>query len=286
MTNPLKTLLESEQTTPIIMGVVNATPDSYYTCNRSDNQLDRAIEIALDLEAQGADIIDVGGESTNPKAKPISEAEEFQRVVPLLTELVKVIKAPLSVDTSRASIMQEALKLGVNLINDVRGLRWPGTLEAVAAYPDAMVCLMHMQDIDGDIKENHYSDAQMLSHLVDFFASQLERLAKAGVSSDNVIIDPGFGAGSFGKTVSQHVALLAHLDTFTQFGCPILVGLSRKSFIGELFDCEVGERLPASLTAASVAYEKGARIFRVHDVAATKQALMMTHLIKEKERVE
>lgn len=250
-----------------IMGVLNVTPDSF-----SDGgqylSLDQAIERARAMVVAGADIIDVGGESTRPGAVAISVDEECQRVVPLIEALAAQIDVPISVDTSRPEVMLAAIAAGAGMINDVRALRLPGALEAAAAL-DVPVCLMHMQgEPDSMQAAPHYDD--VVAEVRRFLADRLLTCEFAGIPRKRLLIDPGFG---FGKSVEHNFTLLARLNEFESLACPVLVGLSRKSMLGAVTGRAVTERMPASVVAAVLAASRGARIVRVHDVPETRDGL-------------
>ncbi|MGY1806946.1 dihydropteroate synthase [Blastococcus sp. SYSU D00669] len=252
---------------PLVCGVLNVTPDSFSDGGRFD-ALDRAVEHGRTLAGEGADLIDIGGESTRPGARPPSPAEELDRVVPVVEALVQEVGVPLSVDTSRPEVMRAAVAAGASMVNDVRALRTPGALEAAAelAVP---VCLMHMQRSPESMQRDpRYSD--VVAEVRAFLAERKRACLEAGLHPEHLLVDPGFG---FGKTLAHNVALLASLGRLRDLGAPIMVGLSRKSVLGQLTGRAVGERLPASLAAAVVAAQRGAAVLRVHDVAATRDAL-------------
>lgn len=252
---------------PFIMGIVNVTPDSF-----SDGGLylskQRAIEHAQRLIAEGADILDIGGESTRPGSRQVSIDEELSRVMPVLEALTGT-GVPISVDTSKPEVMYQAIKSGAFMINDVNALRAPGALEVVAPNTAVRVCLMHMQGTPQTMqKDPRYHDP--VAEVKNFFQQRIEATHAAGIVSDRLVIDPGFG---FGKTLQHNLALLNRLDEFTTFGIPVLAGLSRKSMLGAITGNAVDQRLHESVAAALLAVIKGAKIVRVHDVKATKEAL-------------
>lgn len=258
---------------PLVMGVVNVTPDSFSDGGR---YLDprAAIEHARRLAAEGADILDVGGESTRPGSLPVGEAEELDRVLPVL-EGVLTLGIPVSVDTTKPAVMRAALAAGAAMVNDVNALRSPGALEAVAASP-AGVCLMHMRGEPRTMQANPvYAD--LVAEVRDFLAARAAACEAAGIARERIVIDPGFG---FGKTVEHNLALLRALPELAALGFPVLAGLSRKSTLGEITGRPVGERLAASVAAALLAVERGARIVRVHDVAATRDALAVLEAVR------
>ena len=260
---------------PIIMGVLNITPDSFSDGGRffeSQNAIDQAI---LMVE-QGADIIDIGGESTRPGAPDVSEEDELNRVLPVIEALYGNINVPISIDTSKPVVMKRAVESGASIINDVFALRLDGALE-MAASLRVDVCLMHMQGNPRTMQQNPRYDDVVLE-VKDFFTERIEACAKVGIKLEAITLDPGFG---FGKNLAHNVALLKNLSEFHEFGVSILAGLSRKSMIGTLLgDKEVDERMIGSVTAALIAAENGADIIRAHDVAETSDALKVWQQIK------
>ena len=260
---------------PRVMGILNVTPDSF-----SDGGRFLAREAALDqaraMAAAGAAIIDVGGESTRPGAEPVSEAEELERVIPVIEALRREIELPISVDTSKPAVMREAVRAGAGLINDVNALRAPGALEAAAAA-GVPVCLMHMQGEPRTMQRDpHYQD--VVAEVRDFLADRIAACEAAGIPAKRLLVDPGFG---FGKTLEHNLTLLRRLHELTSLGRPLLVGLSRKSMLGALTGRPVEARQAASLAAAVLAAERGAAIIRVHDVAETVDALAVTRAVME-----
>ncbi len=252
-----------------VMGILNVTPDSF-----SDGGIffDRAQAIAQAhaMVAQGAAIIDIGGESTRPGAQPVSLQEELDRVLPVIEQLARDISIPISIDTSKPEVMRAAVAAGAGFINDVYALRADGALAAAAAL-EVPVCLMHMQGEPRTMQSDpHYAD--VVSEVRDFLAARLAAAHQAGIPGERLLVDPGFG---FGKTLDQNLALLRGLETFCGLGVPVLAGLSRKSMIGKALKLPVEQRLHASVALAIVAVQNGARILRVHDVAPTVQAIRM-----------
>jgi dihydropteroate synthase len=264
-THPLARALAAGR--PLVCGILNVTPDSFSDGGRFDS-FDRAVERGLTLAAEGADLIDVGGESTRPGSRPPTLAEELARVVPVVEALVQRAPVPVSVDTSRPEVMRAAVAAGASMVNDVRALRSPGALSA-AAELGVPVCLMHMQRSPETMQEDpRYRD--VVVEVRSFLAERVRACLDAGIRREHLVVDPGFG---FGKTPAHNVALLASLDAFTGLGVPVMVGLSRKSVLGQLTGRAVGDRLPASLAAALIAAQRGAAVLRVHDVAATRDVL-------------
>ena len=252
---------------PLVCGVLNVTPDSFSDGGRFDS-LDRAVEHGCALAAEGADLIDIGGESTRPGSRPPTLAEELDRVVPVVEALVRQVPVPLSVDTSWPEVMGAAVAAGASMVNDVRALRSPGALEA-AAELGVPVCLMHMQRSPETMQEDpRYRD--VVVEVRTFLAERVRACLDAGIRQEHLVVDPGFG---FGKTPTHNVALLASLDGLRSLRVPVMVGLSRKSVLGQLTGRAVEDRLPASLAAALIAAQRGAAVLRVHDVAATRDVL-------------
>jgi dihydropteroate synthase len=254
-------------TRPRVMGIVNVTPDSFSDGGRFADA-SSAIAHCERLLREGADILDIGGESTRPGAHTPSADEELARVLPVLRRAV-TLGVPVSVDTSQPSVIRAALDLGVDIVNDVRALQRPGALEALAAHPSAGVCLMHMQGEPGSMQAAPRYDDPVLE-VAAFLAHRRDAALVAGIGFDRIVLDPGIG---FGKTVAHNLALLARQRELLSLGSPLLVGWSRKSTLGRITGREVGDRVPASLAAALMAVERGASIVRVHDVAATVDAL-------------
>ncbi len=260
---------------PLIMGIVNVTPDSFSDGGRYAGTPE-AIAHGLELLEQGADILDIGGESTRPGAAEVTEQEELERVIPVVEALAKT-GAVISVDTSKAGVIREAVKAGAHIINDVRALQEPGALEA-AAQTNAGICLMHMQGTPATMQKNiAYSD--LLQEVERFLLDRAQCAQSAGIARERICLDYGFG---FGKTVDQNFELLANTDYFARLPYPILVGLSRKSSLGAVVGRDVSDRLIASVTGALIAAQRGAGIVRVHDVAATRDAFKIWHMTVSK----
>ena len=252
---------------PQIMGILNFTPDSFSDSGQFFS-LDKALFQVEKMLKEGATIIDIGGESTRPMADEVSEAEELQRVIPLVEAVQKRFDCWISVDTSKAVVMQEAAKVGMDLINDIRALREPGALE-IAGQLNLPTCIMHMQGQPRTMQTNpHYDD--VVQDVYQFLETRTQACLEAGIAKENIIWDMGFG---FGKTVQHNYKLLQQLVQFCKSGYPILAGLSRKSMIGAVLDKPVTERVVGSVAGALIAAQNGATILRVHDVAATADAL-------------
>jgi len=256
-----------------IMGILNVTPDSF-----SDGGIflsrDAAVAHARQMVEEGADLIDVGGESTRPGAQAVSVQEELDRVIPVIEAIARAVPVPISIDTSKPEVMRAAVAVGAGLINDVRALREEGALSTAATLA-VPVCLMHMQ---GEPRSMQHSPSyrDVVAEVGDFLEGRIAACAVAGIARNRILIDPGFG---FGKTAAHNLELLRRLPEFNRFGCPILAGFSRKSMIGALFGLPVGERLHASVALAVVAVQNGAAILRVHDVRATREAIRMLEAI-------
>ncbi|WP_122518153.1 dihydropteroate synthase [Pseudomonas viridiflava] len=260
-----------------VMGILNATPDSFSDGGRY-SQLDAALRHAQEMVAAGATLIDVGGESTRPGARPVSPAEEVDRVAPVVERIARELDVIISVDTSTPEVIVESARLGAGLINDVRSLRRPGALEA-AASTGLPVCLMHMLGEPGDMQDNpHYQD--LVGEVSAFLADRMERCEAAGIPKDRIILDPGFG---FAKTLEHNLSLFRHMEALHALGRPLLVGVSRKSMIGAVLGRPVGERLIGGLALAALAMTKGARILRVHDVAETADVVRMIAAVEAAE---
>ena len=260
---------------PQIMGILNFTPDSFSDSGQFFS-LDKALFQVEKMLKEGATIIDIGGESTRPMAEEVPETEELQRVIPLVEAVQKRFDCWISVDTSKAIVMQEAAKVGMDLINDIRALREPGALE-IAGQLNLPTCIMHMQGQPRTMQTNpHYDD--VVQDVYQFLETRTQACLDAGIAKENIIWDMGFG---FGKTVQHNYKLLQQLDQFCKSGYPILAGLSRKSMIGAVLDKPVTERVVGSVAGALIAAQNGATILRVHDVAVTADALKVWQATQE-----
>lgn len=258
---------------PLIMGIVNLTPDSFSDGGLLPNA-SVAVEHALRLVDEGADILDIGGESTRPGAKPVPAGQELERIIPVL-EALHGLGVPLSVDTQKPEVMVAAIRAGADMINDVNALQAEGALNAVAASSVAL-CLMHKQGEPQTMQqEPRYRD--VVAEVQEFLAARIAAALAAGVARERLLIDPGFG---FGKSLQHNLTLLRHLNRLEVLGVPLLVGLSRKTMLGTITGNAVGERVHASVAAAVLAVMKGARILRVHDVRATRDALMVIRAVE------
>ena len=250
-----------------IMGILNLTPDSF-SDGGSYQQLDSAVISALAMLENGATIIDIGGESTRPGAPDVALEEELSRVIPVIKAIREKSDCIISIDTSKAEVMRQAVHAGADIINDVRALQEPNAL-VTAAELGVPVCLMHMQGQPRTMQANpQYRD--LINDIKEFFVERIAECEKAGIARDKIILDPGFG---FGKTLAHNYQILKYIDEFKIMGCEVLAGLSRKSMIGNLLGRDVDQRLAGSVAGALIAAQKGAKIIRVHDVTETADAI-------------
>ena len=263
----------------LIMGVVNVTPDSFSDGGRF---LDPAAATAhaLDLLAEGAEILDVGGESSRPGAEPVSETEELRRVLPVIERLAGRIEVPLSIDTTKPAVARAALRAGAAIVNDVAANREDDAMWRIVGETGAGYVCMHMRGTPATMQVNPvYAD--VVQEVGGFFRERLKRMSDCGVTPDQVILDVGIG---FGKTLEHNLQLLGALRNFGELARPLLLGVSRKSFIGKLLDADLAARLPAALACACLAVEAGVQIIRTHDVAQTVQAVRMTESILKRRK--
>ncbi|HHN5524163.1 TPA: dihydropteroate synthase [Klebsiella aerogenes] len=268
---------------PHVMGILNVTPDSF-SDGGSHNSLIEAVKHANLMINAGATIIDIGGESTRPGAADVSVEEELARVIPVVEAIAQRFEVWISVDTSKAEVIRESARAGAHIINDIRSLTEPGALQA-AAQTGLPVCLMHMQGQPKTMQEAPKYD-DVFAEVDCFFAEHIVRCEQAGIAKEKLLLDPGFG---FGKNLSHNYELLARLGGFHHFGLPLLVGMSRKSMVGQLLNVGPSERLSGSLSCAVIAAMQGAQIIRVHDVKETVEALRVveaTLAAKENKRYE
>lgn len=261
--------------TPKVMGIINVTPDSFSDGGQY-SQVESAVDHALKLIDDGADVLDIGGESTRPNATPVPLEEELQRVIPVIEALVaKNIPVPISIDTYKPAVMKAALAAGASIVNDVRALLEPTALQIVAES-NAGLCLMHMQGTPQTMQENpHYEN--VVTEVKDFLRQRRDACLAAGIQQDRILLDPGFG---FGKTRAHNITLAKSLAELLDLGCPLLVGLSRKSVLGQVTGNDVDARLYASIAAAVISAMQGAHLLRVHDVRATVEALKVVTALK------
>lgn len=259
---------------PVLMGVLNITPDSFSDGGR---YLDResAVRRLDELQEEGADVIDIGGESTRPGSEPVSSEEELGRVLPVIEAAAERVDVAISIDTTKAMVAQAALSAGAEIVNDISGLRFDSRLAGVAAESGAGLVLMHIRGRPRTMQQEiHYDD--LLGEVAGELRESVRRATSAGCRNEQLVVDPGIG---FGKTAEQNLTLIGQLDRIVQLGYPVLVGPSRKSFIGKTLGLGVDERLEATLAACVMALLRGARVFRVHDVRAARRALDMAEAI-------
>ncbi|HSI38281.1 MAG TPA: dihydropteroate synthase [Methylotenera sp.] len=259
---------------PHVMGIVNVTPDSFSDGGKF-SKAELAIEHALELIAEGADILDIGGESTRPGATPVSLDEELHRVIPVIQALSKLSTVPISIDTYKPEVMREAIAAGADIVNDVRALQEDGALDLIA-NSNAGVCLMHMQGTPQTMQlDPHYAD--VVAEVKQFLVERLNAALGHGIAKERIMLDPGFG---FGKTTAHNIALIQHLDQQVAIGQPLLVGLSRKAVLGKIAGGDEQQRLYAGIASSVISAMKGAKILRVHDVKATVDALKVVAAIQ------
>lgn len=259
---------------PLIMGVLNVTPDSF-----SDGghylEPDAAVKHALEMVEEGADVIDVGAESSRPGAEPVPEEEELRRLIPVVREICRRVAVPVSVDTTKAAVARQALDAGAAIINDISALQADSAMASAVAEAGAGLVLMHRQGTPKTMQQDpRYGD--VVAEVREFLRERMQAAGRAGIAADHILLDPGIG---FGKNLSHNLALLARLDELRPLGRPILVGVSRKSFIGEVVGRRTGDRLMGTAAAVAVAVLRGARMVRVHDVRAMKDVVRMVDAI-------
>ena len=272
---PTRTL---DLSVPVVMGVLNLTPDSFSDGGQHAS-LQAALVRARQMVEEGARIIDVGGESTRPGAQSVPEQEELDRVIPVIEAIHRELDAVISVDSMKPAVMIAACAAGAELINDVRALRAAGALEA-ARHTGAAVCLMHMQGEPRSMQQQpEYQD--VVAEVVQFLGARIKACEQAGIPRQKILLDPGIG---FGKNLDHNLALLANLDQLATLGCPLLIGVSRKSMFQHLLDAPVAQRLHGSLAAAALAVWQAAAIVRAHDVRATVETLKVASAIRQQRR--
>nr|WP_158161244.1 dihydropteroate synthase [Vibrio mimicus] len=258
---------------PVVMGILNTTPDSF-SDGGSYIHLDKALSRAQEMIAAGVAIIDIGGESTRPGAPEVTLEDELQRVIPLIQAIREQnSQVWISIDTSKAEVMRQAIAAGADIINDVRALQEPGAIE-VAAQAQVPVCIMHMQGQPRTMQASPQYD-NVIEEVCQFLAERIAVCEAAGIKRENIILDPGFG---FGKSIQHNYHLLAHLEQFHRFGLPVLAGMSRKSMIFKILNKQPAECVAGSVACATIAATKGAQIIRVHDVEQTIDALKMVQM--------
>ncbi|KZN47932.1 dihydropteroate synthase [Pseudoalteromonas luteoviolacea] len=255
---------------PQIMGIVNATPDSFSDGGKFYKN-DSAVIQALDLLEQGASVLDIGGESTRPGATDVSLNEELDRVIPVIEAIRTQSDCVISIDTSKAEVMKQAIHAGADIINDVRALQEEGCLEVAAEFSDVPICLMHMQGQPRTMQAAPKYD-HLINEIISFFETRIAACEKLGIARTRLILDPGFG---FGKSLQHNFELLGKFNQFSELNMPLLAGLSRKSMFGNLLNRDTNERLAASLGGALLCAQKGAHIIRVHDVREMSDVLQV-----------
>ena len=264
----------SKRKRPIVMGILNATPDSFSDGGQFRNANDAIAQAGLMIKG-GVDLIDIGGESTRPGAEPVSLQEELDRVLPVI-EGLKDCGVPLSIDTYKPETMREALKAGVDCVNDIWALRQEGAINSVLESSDCGIVLMHMQRDPVTMQFNpEYKD--VLTEVIAFLQERTDRLMDVGIDKDRIAIDPGFG---FGKSLEHNLQMLAHFDLFLKLNYPVLAGVSRKSMLGKVTGKQTNERVAASIAAAVMAADRGAKIVRAHDVSETVDALKLWEAVQ------
>ncbi|QEG20608.1 dihydropteroate synthase [Mariniblastus fucicola] len=264
----LKTRTLSFESRPLLMAIVNVTPDSFSDGGKF-HSVDRAVEHALQLVADGADILDIGGESTRPYATPVSESEELDRVIPVIERLAAETDTPLSIDTSKAVVARTAINAGAEIINDVTGLEGDAKMLAVAVDTGAGVCAMHMQGTPQTMQDDpQYED--VVTDILNYLEQRKSALLAAGIEPAKICLDPGIG---FGKSHQHNIDLLNRAEEFHALDCPILIGHSRKGFVGKLIGDKEAERDSGTLAITLKMAEKGMHVVRVHEIAATRRAL-------------
>jgi len=259
--------------TPKVMGILNVTPDSFSDGGAFDLLEDGLIQTGLML-SEGADIIDIGGESTRPGAKDVSVQQELDRIIPMIESIYSRFDTIISIDTSKAQVMTEAVNAGASLINDVRALQENGALDAAVAAK-VPVCLMHMQGQPRVMQQNP-SYVDVVKDVMKFLQDRISVCCKAGIAKEQIMVDPGFG---FGKSLEHNYQMLGQLEVFLQLNVPVLVGMSRKSMLGNLLQREIDQRLAGNIAVATIAAQKGAQIIRVHDVKETVDAVKIINMI-------
>jgi dihydropteroate synthase len=260
-------------TTSKVMGVLNVTPDSF-SDGGAFNMLENGLSQAALMLSEGADIIDIGGESTRPGAKAVTVQQELDRVIPVIEAVFKRFDTIISIDTSKAQVMKEAINAGASLINDVRALQENGALDT-AVKANVPVCLMHMQGQPRLMQQNPcYGD--VVKDVMTFLQERISVCRKAGIAENQIIVDPGFG---FGKSIEHNYQILANLERFHELNVPVMAGMSRKSMIGNLLQRKIDQRLAGNIATATIAAQKGAQIIRVHDVKETIDAVKVVNII-------
>jgi dihydropteroate synthase len=260
---------------PLVMGILNVTPDSFSDGSRYFST-EKAVEHALEMQSQGADIIDVGGESTRPGSLPVTDSGEIERVLPVFRKLTGRLRIPLSIDTSKSNVAEACLAEGAEIVNDISGLRFDPRMASVAAAARAAVIIMHTKSAPRVMQVETEYDA-LLDDIASYIKYGISRAIEAGISDDSIIIDPGIG---FGKTKDQNLIILKNLDYFIDMDYPVLIGTSKKSFIGAALNVGIDERLEGTLAVDALVTLKGADIIRTHDVIATRRVIEMVRAVE------
>lgn len=255
---------------PKLMGILNVTPDSFYDGN-SFYAFEKAVNRGLEMAHEGADIIDIGGESTRPNATPVSLEEELARVIPVIKALRNQIAVPISIDTMKPEVAEKAIQAGASFINDVSGFRLKEMI-ALAKKTGVQICLMHMRETPLTMQETPFYEEGIMTHLLSWFEKQITQLLKAGLLPEQIVLDPGIG---FGKTVADNLKILHNLPKFKALGFPLLIGMSRKSFLAKICQKPNSHLLSATLAANTVAMLSGASYIRVHDVREHRDAIVV-----------
>lgn len=276
----MEALLQGLGERPLIMGVLNITPDSFSDGGQFLDP-EKALDHAYYLTESGADILDIGGESSRPGSEGISVDEEIERVIPIIKKLAKKLKIPVSIDTVKSEVAERAFDAGASILNDISALRMDEKMAGLAAQNNALVILMHMRGNPAEMQKNtEYDD--IIGEISDFLSESALKAIQKGIKREKIIIDPGIG---FGKSAEGNLVLLKNLDKFLELGYPVLVGASRKSFIGKALDLPLDQRLEGSVAAACYAVLNGADIVRVHDVVETRRAITIIEKIAAADRV-
>lgn len=261
---------------PRLMGIVNVTPDSFSDGGRF-LEAERAVAQGMELVEQGADILDVGGESTRPGADPVSEDEELRRVIPVIEQLATSVKVPISIDTTKASVAREALAAGASIVNDISALTFDPLMTEACAASDCGVILMHMQGTPQTMQDDpRYGD--VVAEIVAYLGERIESLVQQGIAAERIVVDPGIG---FGKTAAHNVEILSHIAAFRALGRPVLIGHSRKRFLGKLIGRKIDERTNGTIGVSIALAQQQTDILRVHDITAVKDALIAWRALTE-----
>jgi len=259
---------------PLVMGVINCTPDSFAVRFETEDQ---ALDAAREMIRDGADIIDIGGESTRPGSDPVAAETELARVIPVIEKIRSFSDIPISIDTTKAEVAEKALSAGADIINDISALAFDPGMAGAAAKSGCPVILMHIKGKPRTMQDNPYYD-DVIKEVSDYFRTRIDYALAAGIDRDRIILDVGIG---FGKRIEDNLKLIKHLGAFWHLGCPLMVGASRKAFIGRLTGVETEDRLEGSVAVAAMAVQNGADIVRVHDVAETRQAVAIAAAVRE-----